>query len=90
MKSALISCWRQCLRVPSRQVPSPVRCVRLRPLIGASGFWGQTDARAVVCNAGNANAFTGRAGDIATAETAAAVSQVLGIAPESVYRPPPE
>ena len=46
---------------------------------------GRTDARAVVCNAGNANAFTGRAGDTATAETAAAVSQALGIAPDSVY-----
>jgi glutamate N-acetyltransferase/amino-acid N-acetyltransferase len=42
-------------------------------------------ARALVCNAGNANAFTGRDGETATAATAAALATLLQIAPEEIY-----
>ncbi|MCH9675956.1 MAG: bifunctional glutamate N-acetyltransferase/amino-acid acetyltransferase ArgJ [Gammaproteobacteria bacterium] len=42
-------------------------------------------ARALVCNAGNANAFTGRAGDTATEATANEISKVLGVEPSSVF-----
>ncbi|MFT5391645.1 MAG: glutamate N-acetyltransferase/amino-acid N-acetyltransferase, partial [Gammaproteobacteria bacterium] len=42
-------------------------------------------ARALVCNAGNANAFTGRDGETATAATAAALATLLQITPEEVY-----
>lgn len=46
---------------------------------------GQREARAVVCNAGNANAFTGSAGDTATRATAEAVGAALNVDPESVF-----
>lgn len=42
-------------------------------------------ARALVCNAGNANAFTGRHGDTAAGETAAAVASLLKVDPKEVY-----
>jgi glutamate N-acetyltransferase/amino-acid N-acetyltransferase len=42
-------------------------------------------ARAVVCNAGNANAFTGKAGETATAVTAETIAAALGCRPEEVF-----
>ncbi len=42
-------------------------------------------ARALVCNAGNANAFTGRAGDTAAKVTAEVIADVLGTEPEDVF-----
>ncbi|MGF1600174.1 MAG: bifunctional glutamate N-acetyltransferase/amino-acid acetyltransferase ArgJ [Acidimicrobiales bacterium] len=42
-------------------------------------------ARAVVCNAGNANAFTGRAGATAARLTAETVAAALGCAPDDIY-----
>lgn len=42
-------------------------------------------ARALVVNAGNANAFTGPAGEQASADTAAVVAGMLGCAAEEVY-----
>ncbi len=44
----------------------------------------QGEARAIIVNSGNANAFTGRAGDAAVARTAQAVAQLVGCAPEAV------
>jgi glutamate N-acetyltransferase/amino-acid N-acetyltransferase len=41
--------------------------------------------RAIVCNAGNANAFTGKAGDTAAALTATTIAQVLGIDADEVF-----
>jgi glutamate N-acetyltransferase/amino-acid N-acetyltransferase len=49
-----------------------------RSVIGAGG------ARAVICNAGNANAFTGRAGDTAARHTAEAIAMTIGCEPEEV------
>jgi glutamate N-acetyltransferase/amino-acid N-acetyltransferase len=46
---------------------------------------GDGTARAIVCNAGNANAFTGRAGDTAAALTATTIGEALGVAPDTVY-----
>jgi glutamate N-acetyltransferase / amino-acid N-acetyltransferase len=46
---------------------------------------GDGTARALVCNSGNANAFTGRAGDTAAALTADVIGDALGIDPERVY-----
>ena len=46
---------------------------------------GAGTARAVVCNSGNANAFTGRAGDTAAALTAGLVGDALGIDPEQIF-----
>ena len=46
---------------------------------------GNRTARAVVCNAGNANAFTGAAGDHTTALTAAIIGSGLGVDAERVY-----
>jgi glutamate N-acetyltransferase/amino-acid N-acetyltransferase len=46
---------------------------------------GEGTARAVVCNSGNANAFTGRAGDTAAALTADVIGEALGIDPTSIY-----
>ncbi len=40
--------------------------------------------RAIVCNAGNANAFTGTAGETAARRTAETIAAVLGLAPEDV------
>jgi glutamate N-acetyltransferase / amino-acid N-acetyltransferase len=42
-------------------------------------------ARALIVNAGNANAFTGRAGEQASADSAAAVAALLGCSAEEVY-----
>ena len=46
---------------------------------------GTGTARAVLCNAGNANAFTGAAGEATVVESAKAVGEALGAAPEDVY-----
>jgi glutamate N-acetyltransferase/amino-acid N-acetyltransferase len=46
---------------------------------------GDGTARAVVCNSGNANAFTGRAGETAAALTAQLIGEALGIDAERVY-----
>ena len=46
---------------------------------------GDGTARAVVCNSGNANAFTGRAGETAAAHTAELIGEELGIDPDRVY-----
>ncbi|GJM37765.1 MAG: arginine biosynthesis bifunctional protein ArgJ [Acidimicrobiales bacterium] len=46
---------------------------------------GDGTARAVVCNSGNANAFTGRAGDTAAALTAELVAAGLGIDADRVF-----
>jgi glutamate N-acetyltransferase / amino-acid N-acetyltransferase len=46
---------------------------------------GDGAARAIVCNSGNANAFTGRAGDTAAARTAELIGDALGIEPDRVY-----
>ena len=46
---------------------------------------GDGTARAVVCNSGNANAFTGRSGEAAAELTAATVAEALGIAPGEVF-----
>jgi len=45
---------------------------------------GDRSARALVCNSGNANAFTGKAGEISTELTALAVASGLGVSAESV------
>jgi glutamate N-acetyltransferase/amino-acid N-acetyltransferase len=45
---------------------------------------GDRSARALVCNSGNANAFTGKAGEISTELTALAVASGLGIPADSV------
>ena len=42
-------------------------------------------ARAVVCNAGNANAFTGRAGETAARLTAQTIARALGCSADEVY-----
>ena len=42
-------------------------------------------ARAVICNSGNANAFTGKAGETSAALTAETVGQVLGVDPDQVF-----
>jgi glutamate N-acetyltransferase / amino-acid N-acetyltransferase len=42
-------------------------------------------ARAIVVNAGNANAFTGKAGMRAVKATAAATARLLGCSPSEVY-----
>jgi glutamate N-acetyltransferase / amino-acid N-acetyltransferase len=46
---------------------------------------GDGTARAIVCNSGNANAFTGRAGDTAAALTAELVGEALGVEPDRIY-----
>ena len=43
------------------------------------------DARALVVNAGNANAFTGRAGDVVVQETIKTAAEVFGCSPMAVY-----
>ncbi len=45
----------------------------------------QGTARALVCNAGNANAFTGHAGEISTRLTADTIATEYGLAPEQVF-----
>ncbi len=42
-------------------------------------------ARAVVCNAGNANAFTGRAGETSAKLTAEVVARAHGLAPDHIF-----
>ena len=42
-------------------------------------------ARAIIANAGNANACTGRAGLAAAEKTAKAVAQILGVRPDEVF-----
>jgi len=42
-------------------------------------------ARALLCNAGNANAFTGKPGEIVTKESAACIAGELNIAPQDVF-----
>ena len=46
---------------------------------------GRGTARAVLCNAGNANAFTGAAGEATVAGSVQAVGRALDAAPEDVY-----
>ena len=46
---------------------------------------GRGTARAVLCNAGNANAFTGAAGLVTVLESARAVADTLDAAPQDVY-----
>ncbi len=46
---------------------------------------GDGTARALVCNSGNANAFTGRAGDTAAALTADLIGDALGVDADRVY-----
>lgn len=41
-------------------------------------------ARAIVCNAGNANAFTGTAGETSAALTAGVVAKALGVTPDDI------
>ncbi|MEM8923678.1 MAG: bifunctional glutamate N-acetyltransferase/amino-acid acetyltransferase ArgJ [Actinomycetota bacterium] len=45
---------------------------------------GDGTARAVVCNAGNANAFTGRAGETAAELTAESIAAAIGCRPDEV------
>jgi glutamate N-acetyltransferase/amino-acid N-acetyltransferase len=42
-------------------------------------------ARALVCNAGNANAFTGQAGMVSAAMTAEVIAESLTVAPDQVF-----
>jgi glutamate N-acetyltransferase / amino-acid N-acetyltransferase len=42
-------------------------------------------ARAIVVNSGNANAFTGKAGDAAVAQTVAGVADLVKCAPEEIF-----
>ncbi|MEM9894057.1 MAG: bifunctional glutamate N-acetyltransferase/amino-acid acetyltransferase ArgJ [Actinomycetota bacterium] len=46
---------------------------------------GDGTARAIVCNAGNANAFTGHAGQTATALTASVIADAIGCTDREVY-----
>ena len=46
---------------------------------------GGGSARALVCNSGNANAFTGSAGDSVARHTAEAVAELVGCGPADVY-----
>lgn len=46
---------------------------------------GDGTARALVCNSGNANAFTGKAGEVSTELTAVTVASSLGIPADSVF-----
>ncbi|MEZ5226440.1 MAG: bifunctional ornithine acetyltransferase/N-acetylglutamate synthase [Acidimicrobiales bacterium] len=55
------------------------------PVDWCKSILGNGVARALVVNAGNANAFTGRHGDASTRATAAAVSSALGIAESEVF-----
>ena len=61
----------------SRCASAPVDWCRARVARGT--------ARAVLCNAGNANAFTGAAGETAVVASARAVAEALDAAPEDVY-----
>lgn len=46
---------------------------------------GDGTARAIVCNSGNANAFTGKAGETAAALTAELIGEALAIDPDRIY-----
>jgi glutamate N-acetyltransferase/amino-acid N-acetyltransferase len=46
---------------------------------------GDGTARALVCNSGNANAFTGKAGEVSTELTAVTVASILGVPADSVF-----
>ena len=46
---------------------------------------GSGSGRAVVCNSGNANAFTGKAGETSAELTATTIADVLGLLPEEIY-----
>jgi glutamate N-acetyltransferase/amino-acid N-acetyltransferase len=46
---------------------------------------GNRTARAVVCNSGNANAFTGQAGSTAAALTAQTIADALGASPDEIF-----
>ena len=55
------------------------------PVDWCRSILGRGTARAVVCNAGNANAFTGRAGDTTARLTAETIAEALGCEPEEVF-----
>ena len=55
------------------------------PVQWCRAILGRGRARAVVCNAGNANAFTGRAGDTAAELTATTIATALGCDPVEVF-----
>ena len=55
------------------------------PVVWSRRVLGRGRARALVVNAGNANAFTGRAGDIATRATAEAAARELGCPAAEVF-----
>ncbi len=46
---------------------------------------GSGSGRAIVCNSGNANAFTGKAGETSAELTAVTIAESLGLKPEEVY-----
>ncbi|NDH11527.1 MAG: bifunctional ornithine acetyltransferase/N-acetylglutamate synthase, partial [Actinobacteria bacterium] len=46
---------------------------------------GSRTARAVVCNAGNANAFTGSAGETSVQVTVETLADQLGVLPEEIF-----
>lgn len=50
-----------------------------RKIIGSGG------GRAIVCNSGNANAFTGKAGETSAELTANSVAESLGLEPSGIY-----
>ncbi|WP_372398210.1 bifunctional glutamate N-acetyltransferase/amino-acid acetyltransferase ArgJ [Azospirillum sp. HJ39] len=55
------------------------------PVIWCRDSLPKGQARAVVVNAGNANAFTGKAGDATVQATVAAAAELAGCAPDEVY-----
>ena len=55
------------------------------PVDWSRSILGSGTARAVVCNSGNANAFTGKAGATSAKLTAETVAGAFAIAPESVH-----
>ncbi len=55
------------------------------PVIWCRDSLPKGSARAVVVNAGNANAFTGKAGDATVQATVSAAAELAGCAPDEVY-----
>ncbi|MDY7100490.1 MAG: bifunctional glutamate N-acetyltransferase/amino-acid acetyltransferase ArgJ [Actinomycetota bacterium] len=55
------------------------------PVVWCRRILGGGRARAIVCNAGNANAFTGRAGETDTEATATTLAGLLGAPAEEIY-----
>ena len=55
------------------------------PVDWCRGLLPSGTGRAIVCNAGNANAFTGKAGDTSARITAETVAAALGVAPDEIY-----